>query len=118
METLYTPPKQTPRRKIVITNEAFGMGNVEAWSNIIRAYKAVHPEHHVNLFYEGEQVSNLTFLFKLGHPVNLEAFEMSVTARDEDFKHVPKLARLLVEGAGTDYEKFILREVHTILKLF
>jgi len=43
MESTYTPPKQSPRRKIVIENPAFGMGNVEAWSNIIRAYKAVHP---------------------------------------------------------------------------
>jgi hypothetical protein len=118
MESLDTPPKQTPRRKIVIDYEAFGMGNVEAWANIIRSYKELHPEHHVLLFYEDKQVSNLTYLFKVGKPVNRGRFEMCVTGRDENFRHVPKLFRLLVEGAGPDYQKFVVPEIHRTLKLF
>jgi hypothetical protein len=118
MEPFYTPPKESPRRKIVIENAAFGMGNVEAWANIIRAYKSVHPEHHVNLYYQGQQVSSLINLFKLGHPVNVQAFEMSVAAKDQEFKHVAKLLRLLVEAAGSDYQKFVVPELHRTLKLF
>ena len=118
MESIEVPPKQSPRRRIVIDNEAFGMGNVEAWANIIRSYKALHPEHHVLLFYEGLQVSSMTYLFKLGRPVNRGHFEMSVAAPDQNFAHLPKLYRLLVEGASAEYQQFIVPELHRTLKLF
>ena len=118
MEPGYTPPKESPPRRIVIENDAFGYSNLEAWLNIIRSYKELHPRHQVILRYHGEAVQNVMYLFKLGKPVDHNGFEVSVAAPDEDFQHVAKLYRLLVEGAGPDYGKFIVREVHRTLKLF
>ena len=118
MEPVYTPAKHSPPRKIVIENEAFGFGNIEAWANIIRSYNEKHPDHQVILLYQGQPVQSLTYLFKLVKGVDRDAFELVVSAHDADFSQVAKLYRLLVEGAGTTYEKFISHEIHRTLKLF
>jgi hypothetical protein len=118
MEPLYVPPKQSPPRKLVIDNEAFGYSNIEAWANIIRSYVEKHPGHRVNLIYHGEPVQSLTYLFKLGKTVDRDAFQVSVAAPDQDFRQVTKLCRLLVEGAGPDFKKFIVKDLHRTLKLF
>jgi hypothetical protein len=118
MEPQDLPPKHSPPRKIVIDNEAFGFGNIEAWANIIRSYRELHPQHRVLVLYQGEPVANLASLFKLGKQVNRSAFELSVAANDQNFKHLAKLYRLLVEGAGKDFEKFLVPELHRTLKLF
>jgi len=118
MEPQDTPPVQSPPRKIVIDNEAFGYGNIEAWANIIRSYREQHPQHLVLLLYHSEPVVNLTMLFKMGKPVDRDAFQLSVAARDQDFRHLAKLHRLLVEGAGPDFQKFLVPELHRVLKLF
>lgn len=118
MESLEVPPKQSPPRKIQIGNDAFGFGNIEAWVNIIRSYRELHPGHRVVLIYHGEMVHNPTYLFKLGKNLDRDAFQLTVAAPDQDFKHLAKLHRLLVEGAGPDYEKFLIREIHQTLRLF
>jgi len=118
MEPQDTPPGQSPPRKIVIENEAFGFGNIEAWANIIRSYREQHPQHQVLLLYHSLPVANLTSLFKLDKGVDRDAFQLSVAARDKDFRHLNKLHRLLVEGAGTDFQKFLVPELHRVLKLF
>lgn len=118
MEPFYTPPQHSPLRRIVIDNEDFGFGNVEAWANIIRSYEQSHPGHRVLLVYQGKPVMNFTYLFKLGKLVDREGFEVAVAAEDRDYRHTSKLLRLLVEGAGPDYERFITHEIHRVLKLF
>jgi len=118
MESTTPPPKRSKPRNLVVTNELLEFGNIEAWLNIIRSYKSLHPTHRVILYYKGEVVNNLINLFKLGRPVAAEGFQLEVAAPDEDFTHEPKLFRLLVEGAGPDYERFIIHELHTVLKLF
>jgi len=118
MEPQDLPPKHSPPRKIAIANADFGFGNIEAWANIIRSYQELHPGHRVTLLYQNEPVPSLTKLFKLGHQVDHEAFQVTVTAQDQDFKHLRKLHRLLVEGAGADFQKFLVPELHRTLKLF
>ena len=118
MESQDIPPPKSPPRKIEIDNEAFGYGNIEAWANIIRSYRELHPQHHVLLLYHSQPVANLTALFKLGKEVDRDAFQLSVAAQDKDFQHLNKLHRLLVEGAGPDFQKFLVPELHRVLKLF
>lgn len=118
MERTSTRATQTAPRRIVITIDHFGFANIEAWMNIIRSYKAVHPNHQVTLLYQGEPTKHVQYLFKLGRPVNRDGFELVVAAPADEQKDVAKLYRLLVEGAGADYQKFLDRELYRTLKLF
>lgn len=117
MEPVSQAP-QSPLRRIVIDNVAFGSGNMEAWGNVIRSYEAAHPGHRVLLVYQGKLVQGLSFLFKLGKSVDRDGFEVAVSAQDGEFRHVGKLFRLLVEAAGPDCDRFINHEVNRTLKLF
>ncbi|MBI3991717.1 MAG: hypothetical protein HY342_00475, partial [Candidatus Lambdaproteobacteria bacterium] len=103
-------PAVTKPRAIVVTNEEFVYGNIEAWINIIESYRRRHPEHRVSILYEGEPVNNLVSLFKLQRTPGDDSFKLVVTAPDKNLKDVPKLYRLLVEGAGPNYQRFIQKE--------
>lgn len=118
MEPPSPPLKQSKPRTITVTSNHFAFANIEAWLNIIRSYQAKHPTHNVHLAYEGREIQNLMALFQMDRPVNREGFECYVTAMDEDMKDVPKLYRLLIEGAGRNFAQFINRELYTVLKLF
>ena len=118
MEPTFPPDKQSQPKVITITSPHFAFSNIEAWINIMRSYEAKHPTHSVHLVYEGKEIQNRLALFRVERPVNKEGFECYVTARDENMIDVPKLYRLLYEGAGPNFMQFINREVHTILKLF
>ena len=118
MEGTSNRATQTAPRRIVITVDHFAFANIEAWMNIIRSYKAVYPNHQVTLLYQGEPARNVQYLFRLGRPVNRDGFELVVGAPADEQKDVAKLYRLLVEGAGPDYEKFLDRELYRTLKLF
>jgi hypothetical protein len=107
----------TAPRTIVISNDELVHGNIEAWMNIIASYRERHPDHAVVIFYEGEPVNNLQTLFRKGVP-NKEAFQLVVETPDGFLKDVPKLFRLLVEGAGPNYRRYIEKELHKVLDLF
>ena len=109
---------QTSPREIVVTNAALEYGNIEAWTNIIASYHQRHPGHRVIIIYDGEPVSSVVSLFKMGEALNPHAFQMSVAAPDALWKDVPKLYRYLVEGGGAGYGKFLQREIHRVLNLF
>lgn len=109
---------QTVPRDIVVSNPTLEYGHIEAWSNIIASYQQKHPEHRVLIWYEGEQVYNMVSLFKKSDQLDPNAFQMSVSAPDSDWKDVPKLYRLLVEGAGPNYRQFLHKEIYQVLKLF
>jgi hypothetical protein len=111
-------PAVTKPRAIVVTNKALAYGNIEAWINIIESYRRRHPEHRVSILYEGEPVNNLVSLFKMQRGSSDDAFKLVVAAPDKNLKDVPKLYRLLVEGAGPDYERFIQKEAFKVLTLF
>ena len=118
METLDAPAIPVQFRKIPVEHPDFGFGNVEAWANILRSYRAAFPTHEVTLYYESKPVQNLTYLFKLGHAVDRAKFELAVAATEETRKPVAKLVRLLIEGAGPNYARFLGRELHQTLDLF
>jgi len=118
MEPTETPKTTSEPRTIVISDDHFGFVNIEAWLNIIRSYQAKHPSHHVHLSYEGEEIRNLKYLFKMDRPVNPMGFQCSISTVDQNLKDIPKLVRLLVEGAGPNHSIFITRELHRVLELF
>ena len=108
----------TEPREIVITNDALEFGNIEAWSNVIASYGQKHPDHQVIILYEGEVVHSVITLFKRSPNLNTHGFKLVVAAPDSNWKDVPKLYRYLVEGAGPNFNRFIHREIHQVLKLF
>ena len=117
-ETTEKTVNKTAPREIVVTNSVLEYGNIEAWTNIIASYQQRHPEHQVIILYEGEPVSSVVSLFKLGKNLNPHGFQMAVAAADTEWKDVPKLYRYLVEASGPGFGKFLQREIHRVLKLF
>jgi len=47
------PVKMTPRYAVVVSNELFHNGNVEAWKRIVASYKAKHPNLEVFITTQG-----------------------------------------------------------------
>jgi len=109
---------RTIPREIVITNRALEHGNIEAWTSIIASYRQRHPDHDVLILYEGEPVNNMLSLYKRDTKLNLNGFQLAVSAPDANWKDVPKLYRYLVEGASPAYGKFIEKEMFRVLDLF
>ena len=58
------PAKMTPRYAVVVRNELFHNGNVEAWKKIVASYKVKHPHLEVFIYYEGERILDINSLFK------------------------------------------------------
>lgn len=117
MEDIPSPPKSAPMA-IPVAGERLTSAHFEAWLNIIRSYREVHPTHRVMLLYEDEEVRNLTSLFKMGDNLNPQGFKLVVAAPDHDMKDVSKLRRLLMEGAGDGFERFLKRDVYQVDRLF
>lgn len=118
MEPMAPPPPRSEPKVIPIQKDHFSFANIEAWLNIIRSYQQKHPEHKVHIVYEGEEIQSRMSLFRVEKPVNPEGFEFYVVAEDKNFKDLPKLFRLLVEGAGPEFNKFVPPELHRTLELF
>jgi len=93
-------------------------GHIEAWINIIKSYESKHPDHQITILYEGQPVYNLAFLYRQRDTLNHEHFEILVDAPDGNRANVSKLIRMMVEGAGPNYQHFIAKELYQILKLF
>ncbi len=60
------PARMTPRYAVIVQNELFHNGNVEAWKRIIASYKANHPSLEVFIYYEQERILDINSLFKWG----------------------------------------------------
>lgn len=118
MEPTESPKASSKPRTIVISDDHFGFANMEAWLNIIRSYQAKHPRHQVHLSYEGEEIRNLKYLFKMERPVSPTGFKCYISTVDQNLKDFPKLIRLLVEGAGPNHGTFLTRELNRVLNLF
>lgn len=116
-DTFPAPGKSDPR-EVRIIGEGLVYGHIEAWTQIIRSYQDIHVGHRITLIYKGEPVQNITTLFKMNRELSPDGFQLVVTAPDGDFSDVSKLNRLLTEGTGPEYQKFVPREVHRILPLF
>jgi len=110
------PSKMTPRYAVVVQNELFHNGNVEAWKRIVASYKAKHPDLEVFIYYEGERILDINSLFKWGKVKHGSAIEFAVAGNE--IQDVAKLQRYLAQGASKQFEAFLHGPVNTVLKLF
>ncbi|MFP4068272.1 MAG: hypothetical protein ACLFRR_08375 [Spirochaetaceae bacterium] len=106
----------TPKYSVLVTNELFHNGNVEAWKKIIESYKAKYPDLDVLIWYENERINDLNSLFKWGKVKHGTPIMFSVVG--EDIKGVSKLQRYLYEGASPRFEAFLKGGVGRTLDLF
>jgi hypothetical protein len=110
------PVRMTPMYSVVVQNELFHNGNVEAWKRIIASYNAKYPELQVYIYYEGERILDINALFKWGKVKHGSAIQFAVAGTE--IKDVAKLQRYLIQGASHQFEAFLRGPVSTILKLF
>ncbi|GHV95910.1 hypothetical protein AGMMS50293_22300 [Spirochaetia bacterium] len=110
------PAKMTPRYAVVVQNELFHNGNVEAWKRIVASYKAKHPALEVFIYYDGERILDINSLFKWGKVKHGSAIEFAVAGNE--IQDVAKLQRYLAQGASHQFEAFLRGPVNNVLKLF
>jgi hypothetical protein len=110
------PVKMTPRYAVIVQNELFHNGNVEAWKRIVASYTAKHSDLQVYIYYEGERILDINSLFKWGKVKHGSAIEFAVAGND--IQDVAKLQRYLTQGASHLFEAFLRGPVNTVLKLF
>jgi hypothetical protein len=110
------PVRMTPRYAVVVQNELFHNGNVEAWKRIVASYKAKYPALEVYIYYDGERILDINSLFKWGKVKHGSAIEFAVAGAE--IKDVAKLQRYLSQGASFQFEAFLHGPVGAALKLF
>mgnify|MGYP006273143151 CR=1 FL=1 len=108
--------RMTPRYSVVVTNELFHNGNVEAWKRIIESYKSKHPGLDVLIWYENERINDINALFKWGKVKHGVPILVSVVG--DEIKEVSKLQRYLYEGASPRFEMFLKGGPDQTLDLF
>ncbi len=101
---------------VMVTNELFHNGNVEAWKKIIASYTARHPGLEVMIWYDGERINDINTLFKWGKVKHGTPIVFSVAG--ENIKDVSKLKKYLFEGASPRFEVFLRGAVNSVLDLF
>ena len=110
------PVRMTPMYSVVVANELFHNGNVEAWKRIVASYKAKYPALEVYIYYEGERIMDINALFQWGKVKHGSAIQFAVSGNE--IKDVAKLQRYLVQGASHMFESFLHGPVNNVLKLF
>ena len=108
--------RSTPKYSVLVTNELFHNGNVEAWKKIIESYNAKYPDLDVAIFYDGERINDINALFKWGKVKNGTFILFQIIG--EDIKGVSKLQKYFFEGASHRFEQFLKLGVGKILQLF
>ncbi len=108
--------KLSPHYGVIVSNELFHNGNVEAWKKIIASYEIKYPETKVLVFYEGEQIQDINTLFKWGkvkHGTNIYFALLG-----QEFADISKLRRYLAQGASNRFEDFLKGDPTKTLSLF
>lgn len=108
--------KLTPLISVVVSNELFHNGNVEAWKRIIRSYNAKYPTLQVYIYYEGERIIDINTLFKWGKVKHGSCIQFRV--QGEDIQDLAKLSRYFRQGASPHFEDFLRGSPDTIMNLF
>jgi hypothetical protein len=110
------PVRMTPMYSVVVQNELFHNGNVEAWKRIVASYNAKYPDLQVYIYYEGERILDINSLFKWGKVKHGSSIQFAVAG--SDIKDVAKLQRYLIQGASNQFEAFLHGPVNSVLRLF
>jgi hypothetical protein len=110
------PVRMTPMYSVVVQNELFHNGNVEAWKRIVASYKAKYPALEVYIYYDGERIMDINSLFKWGKVKHGSAIQFAIAGND--IKDVAKLQRYLIQGASNQFEAFLRGPVNNVLRLF
>jgi hypothetical protein len=108
--------RMTPMYSVVVQNELFHNGNVEAWKRIIDSYNTKYPDLRVFIYYDGERILNINTLFKWGKVKHGRSIQFTVAG--DEIKDVAKLQRYLVQGASPHFEAFLRGPVSGSLRLF
>ncbi len=108
--------RMTPRTGVLVTNELFHNGNVEAWKKIIESYRQKYQGLDVLIWYEGERINDINALFKWGKVKHGTPIMISVVG--DNIQGVAKLKRYLFEGASPRFEMFLKGGVDRVLDLF
>ncbi len=106
----------SPLVSVLVTNELFHNGNVEAWKRIIRAYNAKYQNAEVMVFYDGERIVDINTLFKWGKVKHGTMIQFSVA--DDEIKDLSKLRKYLAQGASPSFGAFLKGSPDTVLSLF
>lgn len=108
--------KLSPSYGILVSNELFHNGNVEAWKKIIESYHAKYHDMKVFIFYEKEQIHDINTLFKWGKVKHGTMIDFRLLG--PEFKDISKLRRYLTQGASIRFEAFLKGAVGQVLPLF
>jgi hypothetical protein len=108
--------RMTPMYSVLVTNELFHNGNVEAWKRIIASYNAKHPDLQVLVYYDGERITDINALFKWGKVKHGSTIQFAIAG--DDISDVAKLQRYLSQGASHMFEAFLKGPVNSVMALF
>ncbi len=108
--------RMTPMYNVLVTNELFHNGNVEAWKRIITSYTTKHPGLQVLVYYDGERIMDINALFKWGKVKHGSNIKFAIAG--DDISDVAKLQRYLAQGASHLYEAFLKGPVNSVMALF
>ncbi len=108
--------KITPLISVVVSNELFHNGNVEAWKRIIRSFNAKYPGLQVSIYYDGERIIDINTLFKWGKVKHGSCIQFRVAG--ENIQDLAKLSRYFKQGASSQYEAFLHGSPDTVMNLF
>jgi hypothetical protein len=108
--------KMSPLVSVVVSNELFHNGNVEAWKRIIRSYNAKYPALQVFIYYDGERIVDINTLFKWGKVKHGSCIQFCVSG--ENIQDLAKLSRYFRQGASPQFEAFLHGSPDTVMNLF
>jgi ribosomal protein L12E/L44/L45/RPP1/RPP2 len=106
----------TPKYGVVVSNELFHNGNVEAWKKILESFEAKYPDLKVHIMFGGEVINDINSLFKWGKVKHNDSIYFQVSG--ENILGVSKLQKYLYEGASQRYEQFLKLGVGRVLNIF
>ncbi len=101
---------------VVVSNELFHNGNVEAWKRIIRSYNAKYPNLKVHIYYDGERIVDINTLFKWGKVKHGSCIQFSVAG--DNIQDLAKLSRYFRQGASPQFEAFLHGSPDAVMNLF
>jgi len=106
----------TPKYGVIVSNELFHNGNVEAWKKILESYEIKYPDLKVHVMFGGEVINDINSLFKWGKVKHGDSIYFQVSG--ENILGVSKLQKYLYEGASQRYEQFLKLGVGRVLNIF